>query len=234
MFLTDNVATCFMTFFWSFFLAWILAMTQLLSPWWILFLGASVLFFHKNGYDFGGANVFLRWFGGMFGRDNACCIQTFLFTWLLQFLGAFCGAIVYNLIMDVAVVPATSDSLEDGKLFILFAFANFFQAYAVQRSDDVYQTAAMYAVSWVLCNVTWAGSIGGITIDFGRLLAGELTHGDTVDFDKFWLLIVSPLAGWGVCFLYQILEMAMDKKGGANGDDKKDAEPASSAADEQA
>merc|ERR1711981_282255 len=84
-----------------------------------------------------------------------------------------------------------------------------------------------YMLSWVLCQSGFTGSIGGITIDFGRLLAGKMIHTDMVAkeaFDKFWLLIVAPLGGWAVCILYQMLENVMKAK--ENGGDAKKSEDA--------
>lgn len=224
LYLADNPHRCFQTFFWSFFLAWILAITTASSPWWILFLGLAVVFFNKAlpNYDFGAANVFGRWIGGMFGTcDNGACIQEFLFTILLQFGGSLVGAMLYNWILDAAPAPTLVGPLnddgeaDDGKVFILFAFANFFQAYALNCAEGGLSTATAYTLSWVLCQVTWAGSIGGVTIDLGRLLGGEITHSDLVVFDKFWQLIVGPLAGWGICFAYQWVESTLAAKEGA-------------------
>lgn len=239
LYLFDAPYSCFTDFWWSFFLAWILALTAALSPWWILFLGLAVVFFHKAipTYDFGAANVFFRWVGGMTGRcDNGACTQELLFTILMQFGGALVGAILYDWIFDVAPVPTPAVFLTaaDGKIFMLFGFANFFQAYCLNRItvsdtslDNSMRLATAYILSWVLCQTGFAGAIGGITIDFARLLAGKMVHGDMVTgdmFDKFWLLICAPLGGWGVCFLYEMLEGFVKAK--EESADKADPEPA--------
>lgn len=239
LYMFDAPHTCFTNFFWSFFLAWILALTGALTPWWILFLGLAVVFFHKAlpTYDFGAANVFGRWVGGMTGKlENGASTQEFLFTILFQFGGALVGAILYNWIFDVAPVPEPAMFLTkpEGKIFILFGFANFFQAYCINRLviadtslDNSMRLATAYTLSWVLCQTGFSGSIGGMTIDFGRLLAGKMIHPDSVSddtFEKFWLLLCAPLAGWAVCFLYQMLEYSMKAK--ENGDKKDDDAPA--------
>jgi len=235
MFVTDSPYTAFTTFSWSFFLTWILALTADNLPFWILFLGFAALFFHKTlpKYDFGAANVFGRWIGGLFGKlENGASHDEFLFTILLQFVGALLGGILYNWIFDVAPAPTmVVSSNNDGKNFVLFAFANFFQAYALNRLtvadnslDNSFRVAGAYMMSWYLCQTVFTGSIGGITIDFGRLLAGEMIHGDLVEFEKFWILVLAPLAGWGICFLYQMLEYTLKAK--ESGECAKKEEPA--------
>jgi len=163
--------------------------------------------------------------------ENGASTQEFLFTVLLQFAGALVGGILYNWIFDVAPVPEPAMFLTkpEGKIFILFGFANFFQAYCINRLnnadtslDNSMRLATAYTLSWVLCQTGFSGSIGGMTIDFGRLLAGKMIHPDSVPsetFEKFWLLLCAPLAGWAVCFLYEMLECMMKAK--ENGDNKK-------------
>jgi len=245
LYLVDAPHTCFTNFMWSFFLTWILALMGGLSPWWILFLGLAVVFFHKAvpTYDFGAANVFCRWVGGLRGNDNGASHQEFLFTILLQFGGALVGGILYNWIFDLAPhpMPMTFLSKAEGKIFMLFGFANFFQAYCVNRLviadtslDNSMRLAVGYTLSWVLCQAGWMGSIGGITIDFGRLLAAKLIHPSLVadeTFEKFWLLFVGPLAGWAICLLYQMLEYMLKAK--QDGDCKKQ-DDAPAAADNNA
>lgn len=235
LFIADKPHVAFTTFFWSFFLAWILAIIVDASAWWILFLGLSAVFFHKAfpHYDFGAANVGMRFIGGLTGQcENGACIQEFLFTIAMQFGGALLGGIVYNWWFDAAPIPVANLLNNDGANFVLFAFANFFQAYCLNRltvSDTSLDTsmrlATAYTLSWVLCQGVYAGSIGGITIDFARLLAGKIVHGSMVSdeqFKKFWLLIAGPAAGWGVAFLYNWLENTLKAK--EDGADKKEEE----------
>jgi len=236
--------TCLTTFMWSFFLTWVLAMIQGLDQMWILFLGLAVLFFHKMHphYDFGAANIWGRWLGGITGQcDTGASHQEFGFKFLFQFLGAFVGGIFFNWIMDAAPAPyRTSPTMATGKVFVLFAFANFVQAYAANRLvatdtslDNSFRLATGYMISWVLCQSTWMLSIGGVTIDFGRLLAGKITHSDQVVFDDFWILLLAPVVGWLVAGCYQWLEYSMAAK--ENGDAKKEEEPAAdNNAEEQA
>jgi len=225
MFITDSPYTAFTTFMWSFFLTWILALTAnaVNGAFWILFLGLAALFIHKvlPKFDFGGANVFGRFVGGMMGKnDNGAAIDEFLFTILLQFGGALVGGILFNWIFDVAPAPALVVSTNnDGKNFVLFAFANFFQAYALNRLtvadnslDNSFRVVGAYMLSWYLCQVVFTGSIGGITIDFGRQLAGELVHKDLVEMEKWWILVLAPLAGWGICVIYEMLESTLMAK----------------------
>jgi len=247
MFITDSPYTAFTTFMWSFFLTWILALiaNAVNGAFWILFLGLAALFIHKvlPKFDFGGANVFGRFVGGMMGKtDNGAAIDEFLFTILLQFGGALVGGILFNWIFDVAPAPALVVSTNnDGKNFVLFAFANFFQAYALNRLtvadnslDNSFRVVGAYMLSWYLCQVVFTGSIGGITIDFGRQLAGELVHKDLVDMDKWWILVLAPLAGWGICVIYEMLESTLKAKESSE-PAKEESEPvAENNAEEQA
>jgi hypothetical protein len=241
MFITDSPYTAFTTFSWSFFLTWILALIAKDGAFWILILGFGALFIHKAlpKYDFGGANVFGRWIGGITGKtDNGASHDEFLFTIVLQFGGALVGGILYNWIFDLAPAPTLANPLyNDGKNFVLFAFANFFQAYAVNRLncsdnslDNSFRVVMAYMLSWYLCQIVFAGSIGGITIDFGRQLAGEMIHKDMVDMSKWWILVLAPLAGWGICFIYQWLECALEAKESGDGGAKEEAEPSAPAA----
>jgi len=238
MFITESPYTAFTTFSWSFFLAWILNVTAttLSFPWWILFLGLAAIFLHKAlpHYDFGAANVFGRWVGGMFGKlENGASHDEFICTMGLQFGGALLGGILYCWIYDSASAPSDTVSLHNnGKRFLLFAFANFFQAYALNRLtikdtslDNSFRVVTAYMMSWYLCQAVFNGSIGGITIDFGRQLAAKIVHSKQVDMNTWWILPFAPLAGWAVCFLYQTLEYTLKaKESGECG--KKEAEPA--------
>jgi len=246
MFVADKPYTAFTIFSWSFFLTWVLAMIADVGnfPFWILFLGLAALFLHKAlpHYDFGGANVFGRWIGGLLGKlENGASTDEFLFTIGLQFGGALVGGILFNWIFDVAPAPTyVTSSNNDGKNFVLFAFANFIQAYALNRLtiadttlDNSFRVVTAYMLSWYMCQGVFAGSIGGITIDFGRQLAGEIIHSGLVDMKQWWILVLGPLAGWATCFAYQMVEYALkDKESGAK---KEEAEPAANNnAEEQA
>jgi len=226
LFIADNPLACFTNFFWSFFLAWILAMLPV-APWWALFLGLSVVFFHHAvpNFDFGATNITTRFFGGFLGTcDDVPDVQEWLFTVGFQFGGALVGAILYDWIFDEALIPepATFLSKQEGKIFMLFGFANFIQAYALQKIDTNDRTitgalrlATAYMLSWVLCQEGFTGAIGGITIDVARLLGAKIVHGKKVpstSTEFWWLLIVAPLAGYFICIFYQMLEKAINAK----------------------
>jgi len=242
LYLFDAPHTCLTNFMWSFFLAWILALTGAGAgtSWWILFVGLAVVCLHKlvPTYEFGAANVFCRWFGGLMGKiENGASHQEFLFTIGFQFGGALVGGILYNWIYDQApqLIPNVAILTKvEGKIFMLSAFANFLQAYFYNRLvvsdtslDNSLRLSTGLMLTWVLCQMSFAGSIGGITIDLGREIAAKIVHSDMVMddyFKKFWLLIVGPLAGWGTCILYQALEYMLKAK--QDGSCKKEDAPA--------
>jgi len=222
LYIMDKPWTCCTTFLNSFFLVWMLSMVQsnmLTVALWPLYLGLFFIYMHKyqTQYDWGLANCWGRFMGKMMGTlPDGADWQELLFVMLMQFGGSFVGQLVYNIIFGGPVAPQPNPLGNTGKLFVWFLFANFVQGYAANRViakdttfDNSFRMGAAYMFSWVLCQMAFPNSIGGVTIDFGRLLGSELTDSNLTNFDNFWVLIAAPFAGWGLAGCYQWLECSL-------------------------
>merc|ERR1719420_2586428 len=154
---------------------------------------------------------------GLLGRDKAEGVEEFFTKFLLQLFGAFVGSILFVLLIDGPSGPVPNGAYMQGKtdlgtpngewndarLFIMFMIANMAQAYLVGQFDhrnmafaNSYMVSACYMMSWLFCQFSFVGALGGVTVDLGRMFASELTHGDAFENGKFWIVLAAPFAGW--------------------------------------
>merc|ERR1712173_369466 len=94
----------------------------------------------------------------------------------------------------------------------------------MSTSLDTNMTTAMaYLMTITLMNSCYLNSIGGITFDAGRMLAGIIKFdNETYYRGTWWILMFAPLVGYmlGVLFIWIDVKMA----GSSGSDDAKAAE----------
>jgi hypothetical protein len=175
---------------------------------------------HYPHIDCGNSMAFSSMMKGILGGEGLNPID-WLIVFGLQFGGALVGAIVWCLISGAASAPVAIYGDNDGRGIFLYLFASMVQSacfYYLGRGDQSqfgsFKVIAVYLVSWELSAKAFAGSVGGVSVDFGRMLGSKIIESGTTDMTKFWVLLVGGFAGMVAGPLVQKVDaMLRDKQG---------------------
>jgi len=121
----------------------------------------------------------------------------------------------------------TDAETKSAEVFFTFMIWHFIQLYffnkmtGTQNGADLatnFRVAMGYLMTITLMNVTYKNSIGGITLDLGRMLAAIIKY-DSTDYntDEWWCLLFAPLAGYVLCLGWNMVEAMANKKGSDSG-----------------
>lgn len=112
------------------------------------------------------------------------------------------------------------------EVFFTFMIWHFIQLYFFNKMTGTQNGADLstnlrvgmgYLMTITLMNVTYKNSIGGITLDLGRMLAAMIKYGNDYNTDEWWCLLFAPVAGYVLCLGWNMVEAMANKKGGDSG-----------------
>lgn len=128
---------------------------------------------------------------------------------------------MWCLISGGASAPTVTYGDNDGRGFFLYLFASMVQAasfYHLGRDDrsqwGSLKVIAVYLVSWELSAKAFGQSVGGVSVDFGRMLGSKIVKGDHTDMTKFWVILAGGFAGMVAGPILQMIDGKIREKQG--------------------